>query len=297
PGANTNLDSSGTNHATAVELARRSGSPIFLYLAGDFPQSIVEAADVGYAATMAPKLVGFGREVDRALAAAVPGTPVTYIGHSYGVSIVGTAEQEGLRADRVVYASSAGTGIHATEWHDPNPNVQRYSMTAPGDPIALSQSAPYNPHGANTLGGDPDEVPGVIRLDTGYYGATNPLHPDEVVFGPDGHGKYWHDPDSDAFRNLAGVISGGDVIGYVERGIEGDNVDIDVGDDGDFAAELYDLARAQAGAVVSGAELPGLLPRIPTFDGIEDPYGHPVVTDNPGRGPAIVVPTADSSRC
>src|SRR3546814_1136993 len=57
-------------------------------------------------------------------------------------------------------------------------SVQRYSMTAPGDLIGVVQSYPEggltvpggihlpgNPHASEVLGGDPDEVPGVIRLD------------------------------------------------------------------------------------------------------------------------------------
>ncbi len=313
PGTNTNLNGSGSNHNSAVNLARESGSPIFLYMENDFPQGLDKAADKSYAANMAPQLVAFGHEVDRAVAASAPGTPVTFVGHSYGGAIVGTAEQLGLNADRVVHASSAGTGIYTTDYTNPNPNVQRYSMTAPGDPISVVQGLPrevdtsrypyldYIPgiphtsdgHIGNPLGGlpaatDPDKIPGVTRLDTGYYG-PNGAHPNQVIVGPDGHGKYWDDPGSTAFDNIVGVISGGEVSGYVERGIETNNVDINVGDDGNVRAESWDIGKAFAGQATSGADLPGPLPKLPENDAWEHPWDNPRITDNPGTGPKIEV--------
>ena len=65
--------------------------------------------------------------------------PVTYIGHSYGGSILGTAERLGLTADRTLYLEAAGAGVGVddpSDWHNRNPDVLRFSMTAPLDPIA-----------------------------------------------------------------------------------------------------------------------------------------------------------------
>lgn len=120
---------------------------------------------------MAPKLVDFGHEVDRAVGQNAPGTPVTYVGHSYGGAIVGTAEQMGLRADRILHASSAGTGILPGGYTDPNPNVQRYSMTAPGDPIAIVQSLPRDVRLSDVPG--VDQIPGIPHNVEGRIG--NPL--------------------------------------------------------------------------------------------------------------------------
>ncbi|AKS31933.1 alpha/beta hydrolase [Mycolicibacterium goodii] len=309
PGTNTNLNGSASNSASAVELSKQSGSPVFLYMDGDFPQGLDKAADPSYAASMAPKLVSFGHEIDREVGSGAPDTPVTYIGHSYGGAIVGTAEQMGLRADRVLHASSAGTGILSGEYTNPNPNVQRYSMTAPGDPIGLVQSLPRDvaisdipgvdaipgiPHNTdgrigNPLGGlpsgtDPDHIPGVTRLDTGYYGAEG-AHPNQVIVGPDGHGKYWDDYDSDAFKNMVAVIGGGEATGYVERGIQTNYVDIDLGDDGDFGDEAADQARA---GVAPKA------PRLPwddngSYERRQHPWDNPRVTDNPELGPRVPV--------
>ncbi|APE33784.1 hypothetical protein BOX37_07155 [Nocardia mangyaensis] len=179
-----------------------------------------------------------------------------------------------------VYVPGTGTGVFDTGWNNPNPAVQRYSMTAPGDPIGVVQSYPEaglsipggvripgNPHASAELGGDPDEVPGVTRLDTGFYGtATSGHRPGEVVFGPDGHGKYWDDPKSTAFANIVGVIAGGEVTGYVERGIESRWIDVGLGDNGNGAKEAFDAGKAaSAGAL---------------FD--VDPYADPRITDKPG---------------
>ncbi|MEV0669447.1 alpha/beta hydrolase [Mycobacterium sp. NPDC050441] len=308
PGTGTNLNGSGSNHKAAVELADQSESPVFLYMGDDFPQDLLtDATDPSYAASMAPKLVSFGHEIDREVGAGAAGTPVTYIGHSYGGAIVGTAEQMGLRADRVLHASSAGTGILSGEYTNPNPDVQRYSMTAPGDPIGPVQSLPRDatdqqwidsipgiPHTVdgqvgNPLGGlpsatDPDKIPGVTRLDTGYYGLGGGHH-GEVIVGQNAHGEYWNDPKSDAFKNMVAVISGGEATGYVERGIETNYMDIDIGDDGNFRAEASDTAR--------GFGAPKI-PELPwdddgSYERRQHPWDNPRVTDNPGRGPQIQV--------
>ncbi|GAB05497.1 pimeloyl-ACP methyl ester carboxylesterase [Gordonia amarae] len=248
PGTGTKLESMDSNVKAARNLAKATGGPVFVYLDGDLPQKLGyeglgkagmntltsglkwgpggaalaakngldeslkdSAADPRFAKEMAPGLVTFGKSLDAEIDAVAPGAKTTYIGHSYGGSVVGTAEQLGLRADRVIYASSAGTGVYDTGWKNPNHDVERYSMTAPGDPIHYSQELPMNPHGA-----DPDSTKGVTRLDTGYYG------PDENgqqrrVEGARGHGEYWNDPQSDAFKNMVKVIRGEQPTEYVER--------------------------------------------------------------------------------
>lgn len=245
PGTGTGLHSNEGDRGRAAALAEASGSPVFLYVDGFLPQDIAPPAEDlaaeltavlgfsvatgnpsrlaalaqgelestvgtamhgGQARAMAPGLVDFGRELDAELAARAPGTQTTFIGHSYGGSVLGTAEQLGLRADRVVYASSAGTGAGDGEWANRNPDVQRYSLTAPGDPIQLAQK-----YGASVHGGDPDSAPGVRRLDTGHYSDGG------LVAGPDGHSKYLNDTGSTAFENIVAVITGDETSGYVER--------------------------------------------------------------------------------
>ena len=148
---------------------------------------LADAADTRYALEMAPRLVAFSEDVERQAG----DRPVTYIGHSYGGSIVGTAERFGLTADRVIYveAAGAGVGVHDPgDWHDRNPAVIRFSMTAPGDPISAVQGIPFGPHGA-----DPDQMAGVVPLATGRSLTGWPM------VGPSTHSDVLTEP-SDAWR-------------------------------------------------------------------------------------------------
>lgn len=236
PGTGTNLDRSNQNYEAGWNLAHLSGAPVFVFADGDLPQNIGweeplrrldprsfgdqsgehhalsdSAFNTRFALDLAPKLVAFGHELDTELDENAPGAKTTYIGHSYGGSALGTAEQLGLRADRVVYASSAGTGIFDAPWNDANPQVKRYSLTPPGDIIQGVQSFPYNPHG-----GDPDNTPGVTRLDTGFYSGESPEHRG-LVAGAGSHGEYFNDRNSTAFRNIVEVIQGDRPTPYVHR--------------------------------------------------------------------------------
>jgi hypothetical protein len=202
PGLNTTFDDAADDVATARRFVAGSGGDVAMitYLGGDFPAGpllagVAEAADPRYALQMAPRLVAFSEDVERR---AGP-MPVTYLGHSYGGSILGTAERFGLTADRVIYveAAGAGVGVHdPSDWHDRNPEVSRFSMTAPGDPISLVQGIPFGPHGA-----DPDQMPGVVQLDTGRRLTGVPMA------GPSAHSDVINEP-SDAWRNILAVITG-----------------------------------------------------------------------------------------
>lgn len=208
PGLNTTFEGSAANTATArryVE-AGHGGIAVITYLGGPFPHGnpvtgLVEAADPRYAQDMAPRLVAFSEDVDRTVDALGRDVPVTYIGHSYGGSILGTAEAQGLTADRTLYVAAAGAGVGVDDpgdWHNRNPNVVRYSMTAPLDFIELVQGIPGGPHGA-----DPDEMPGVIRLAAGDYDDGRPM------IGPKAHSDVLNVTASDAWRTILGVITGG----------------------------------------------------------------------------------------
>jgi uncharacterized protein YukE len=215
PGVNTTIDGSAANTATARRFVTATGGDVAVitYLGGPFPQVhdpaavLFDAADPGYALDMAPRLVAFTEDVDRRVG---DGVPVTVIGHSYGGSIVGTAETLGLTSDRTLFLGAAGAGVgvdDAGDWRNRNPDVLRYSMTAPGDFIELVQGIPGGPHGA-----DPDEVDGVIRLSTGNYDDGRP------VAGWDAHSGMLNRP-SDSWRTILSVITG-DV--HSTRGITAD---------------------------------------------------------------------------
>jgi hypothetical protein len=206
PGLNTTIESSAANTATARRFvsATRGDVATITYLGGPFPRGnpvtgLVDAANPRYALDMAPRLVAFSEDVDRTVDDTGRPIPVTYIGHSYGGSIVGTAEALGLTADRTLYVAAAGAGVGVddpNDWHNRNPDVLRFSMTAPGDFIEAVQGVPGGPHGA-----DPDEMPGVIRLTTGHYDDGR------LMAGSQAHSDILNWP-SDAWRNVLAVITG-----------------------------------------------------------------------------------------
>jgi len=207
PGLNTTIEGSTANTQTARRFvsATRGEVATITYLGGRFPHGqnaaagLADAASPRYALDMAPRLVAFSEDVDRTVDATKRPIPVTYIGHSYGGSIVGTAEALGLTADRTLYVAAAGAGVGVddpSDWHNRNPDVLRFSMTAPGDFIEAVQGVPGGPHGA-----DPDEIPGVIRLATGHYDDGR------LMAGPQAHSDILNWP-SDAWRNILAVITG-----------------------------------------------------------------------------------------
>ena len=204
PGVNTTMEGSAANAATARRFVTGSEGDVAMitYLGGPFPQVrnplavLLDAADPDKAQDMAPRLVAFSEDVERTVA---PGVPVTVIGHSYGGSIVGTAETMGMTSDRTLFLAAAGAGVgvdDASEWHNRNPDVVRFSMTAPGDFIEMVQGIPGGPHGA-----DPDEMAGVIPLATGRYDDGG------FVAGFGAHSGMLNRP-SDSWRTILAVITG-----------------------------------------------------------------------------------------
>jgi uncharacterized protein YukE len=208
PGMNTTLEGSAADTTAARRFVTATHGEVaaITYLGGPFPAggnvlgSILEATSTHFALEMAPRLAAFSADVDRTVDATGRQVAVTYVGHSYGGSILGTAEALGLTADRTLYVAAAGAGVGVDDpgdWHNRNPDVLRFSMTAPGDPIELVQGLPGGPHGA-----DPDEMPGVIRLATGHYDDGRPMA------GPRAHTDVIDCPASDSWRTILGVITG-----------------------------------------------------------------------------------------
>lgn len=293
PGTHSSMDNRSSTTDAAPLLSRSTGGPVFVFLDGDFPQRLGyeglgsalpqlargdipsaavdvavglvagisgSAVDPSFARTMAPRLVEFAEQVDAEIALHAPGASTTVIGHSYGGSVVGSAEQLGLRADRVVYASSAGTGVFDGPWRNANPGVERFSMTAPGDPIGVVQSlGSLNPHGA-----DPDTAAGVTRLDSGRFSDGT------LIEGTRGHGDYWKDPGSTAFRNMVDVVRGDSPIPYVERRpdvLPKLHLGVDSGLPeklAEGAGELLELGLGPLGDLLDGdIDLPGPIPDVP----------------------------------
>jgi hypothetical protein len=208
PGMNTTVEGSAANTDTARRFVTATHGEVaaITYLGGPFPHgpnvfaALAEAADPHYALQMAPGLAAFSADVDRTVDATGRQVAVTYVGHSYGGSVLGTAEALGMTADRTLYVAAAGAGVGVDDpgdWHNRNPDVLRFSMTAPGDVIQLVQGLPGGPHGA-----DPDEMAGVIRLATGHYDDGRPMA------GPGAHTDVIDRPDSDSWRTILAVITG-----------------------------------------------------------------------------------------
>ncbi|MDX2357069.1 alpha/beta hydrolase [Dietzia sp. PP-33] len=226
PGTGTNLDMSHVNTDVAVDLVAAGGGRLVViaFLDGEFPQDIM--ADAGrprYAEAMAPRLVRFCREVDRAVEIECPGAALTVVGHSYGGRIVGTAERLGLRADRVVYAESPDLGVGVSgpaDWRAPGP-VRRFSFTAPGDPVELLQVR----FGLRRPWSTSDLSDGATRLDTGYFADGTP------VYGTRGHGGVF-DRGCGAFEAMLAVMLGGSVPLWRDREIRARHTRVGRGDDG-----------------------------------------------------------------
>jgi hypothetical protein len=208
PGMNTTVEGSAANTDTARRFVAATHGEVaaITYLGGPFPHgpnvvaALAEAADPHFALEMAPRLAAFSADVDRTVDATGRQVAVTYVGHSYGGSILGTAEALGMTADRTLYVAAAGAGVGVDDpgdWHNRNPDVLRFSMTAPGDVIEFVQGLPGGPHGA-----DPDDMPGVIRLATGHYDDGRPMA------GPQAHTDVIDRQDSDSWRTILAVITG-----------------------------------------------------------------------------------------
>lgn len=210
PGMNTTVEGSASNTETARQFVAESDGEVaaITFLGGDFPKSeflplaLLQASRSGYALHMAPRLAAFSHQLEHELDGLGRDVPTTFIGHSYGGSILGTAEAAGLTADRTVYVAAAGAGVGVddpSDWHDANPHVQRFSLTAPGDFIGLVQGIPFGPHGA-----DPDELPGVVHLGTGHYADGRPMA------GISAHTDIINAVGSGSWRNILAVITGDD---------------------------------------------------------------------------------------
>ncbi|WP_037363350.1 alpha/beta hydrolase [Amycolatopsis orientalis] len=213
PGVHTRMDTfqSYADLGRSLVAADPSGrTAMVVWADGVFPQNVTtEGAEASYAQTMAPNLKAFGDELRGQVDAQTGGAAtITAIGHSYGGATVGLADQQGLPVDRVLHVESAGMGHGVWSPADLPPSqagVQRYSMTAPLDPIVLAQG------NAGALewtgighGADPDIFPGVTELATGRDAAGN------VQWGLSSHSGVLK-PGSDSWENIYGVLTGGHV--------------------------------------------------------------------------------------
>lgn len=169
------------------------------------PQEVVfDACDNSYAKHLGPGLADLVNHLQNPT-----GAPVTVVGHSYGGSVVGAAEAAGMHADRILHVESAGAGPGVDSINDyAYPDTDRYSMTAPGDPIEYAQGTSLDPVGH---GADPNELGDVVRLETGY---ADVRHPSEGILEGGGAHSGVFNRGTTAYNNILGVMTGDDVSLY-----------------------------------------------------------------------------------
>ena len=173
---------------------------VVAWMGDDFPDTLTAAAGGSSAEDAAPRLRDFMAGLD------IPSTTrSTVLGYSYGGAVVGTAERQGLVADQVLHVESAGAGAGVTGLDDYAGGVgKHYTMTAPGDPIRLFRGIDI---GGLGHGGDPDRMPGFLRLPTGCYRPDDPDHPGEPIQGLSAHWDVFS-RGSTAWESMRSVMIG-----------------------------------------------------------------------------------------
>lgn len=205
----SNFDSNATRSERFANNDPTGGLAMITWMGGDLPDSIVKDAPfANYAVDLGPGLADFSHDVRLEVERAGSDAQVTYAGHSYGGAVVGRAELSGLDADRVLHIESAGMGHDVKDADDlpsSQSDVERYSMTAPGDIIGDIQGTQMGDNIGH--GADPDTFEGTTRLDTG-----------DKVDGTPNTGVNSHtdvfEVQSDAWRNMYEVFTGGTVETY-----------------------------------------------------------------------------------
>lgn len=214
PGTGTKMSSvDGPMNTAGSFVAENGGNDLAMitWAGSGFPTDLEGAISGDYAREAAPKLAEFSYALDQEIAANSGGNDVqvTTAGHSYGGSIVGLAQTHGLYTDKVLHIESAGMGVGVTnagDYHPPSGHAPTsYTMTAPGDPIAIVQGSSL------AQGADPTDQPGFIELETGNYPAVYPEHPElagKPVEGQAAHGGVVI-PHTGAWWNMYGVFTDG----------------------------------------------------------------------------------------
>lgn len=218
PGTGTTMSSfHGTDERARdiYERARRlqrdgeaGPSAVFAWAGGRFPQHLGEAPSDSFSRDLGPRLRDFAAGVDRHPATST----LTITGHSYGAAVVGMAESEGMRADRVLYVAGAGIGNDNTKVADfPHTgDVPHYTLMARNDAIVgyiQGFDVGSTGHGASPLR-DPD----VTRLETGFLDVENPVKGEDIEsLGAFKSHSGVYTVGSTSFENIVQTIVGGRV--------------------------------------------------------------------------------------
>lgn len=205
PGTGTDVASLGGNidrmadlQAQAETIPGSGQTSTIVWLGYDAPNDIFpDALGAGYAKDGAPALRDFTfglRESHQG-----PEARVTVIGHSYGSTVVGTADAmagEGLAANDIIAMGSPGMGYEASErrgWFD-SPLVDDVSDMHIGADHFWAGAASNDPVSYT-------EVHGNSPVDWSFGGQRI------TTDGASGHSEYWN-PGTEALRNQAYILTG-----------------------------------------------------------------------------------------
>ena len=214
PGTGTDVGSLGGNldrmadlQAQAETIPGSGDTSTIVWLGYDAPDHIPAAVLPGYATDGAPALRDFTlglRESHQG-----PDANVTVIGHSYGSTVVGTADAlagEGLAVNDIIAMGSPGMGYEARErqgWFD-GPMVDDISDMHIGADHFWAGAAANDPVTYT-------EVHGNSPVDWSFGGQRI------TTEGASGHSEYWN-PGTEALRNQAYILTGNyDQVDTVRR--------------------------------------------------------------------------------
>jgi len=214
PGTGTDVASMGGNldrmadlQAQAETIPGSGDTSTIVWLGYDAPDHIPAAVLPGYATDGAPALRDFTlglRESHQG-----PDANVTVIGHSYGSTVVGTADAlagEGLAVNDIIAMGSPGMGYEARErqgWFD-GPMVDDISDMHIGADHFWAGAAANDPVTYT-------EVHGNSPVDWSFGGQRI------TTEGASGHSEYWN-PGTEALRNQAYILTGNyDQVDTVRR--------------------------------------------------------------------------------
>lgn len=218
PGTSTNLGSMNGSldrmddlRAASTAIPGSGDVSTIVWLGYDAPDNIPAAALVGYAEDAAPDLRLFTEGLRASHQG--PESHVTVIGHSYGSTVVGTADalggqgtDDGLEADDIIALGSPGMGVESSDrqgWFD-GPMVDDVSDMHIGADHFWAGAASDDIVSYT-------EIHGNSPVDWSFGGQRI------TTDGAGGHSEYW-DTDTEALRNQAYIVTGNyDQVATVAR--------------------------------------------------------------------------------
>lgn len=215
PGTNTTIASVDhyNNALNAMDGDDADGTVSIYWQGAHLPQDLVrDNATPHYNEEGAPLLAAFDHAADLEMASdRHRDVPTTYVGHSAGGSLLGTAEREGLDSTNIVYVAPAGNGHEVSSPEDTeNEYAYRYLIQTNDDPISWAQVFGGGAQsGSFWEGSHPVHQMGAVRLESG-------LRDDGTIL--EGHTSYFEHGSTSA-RNIEGVVYGEDVYPYLEPDI------------------------------------------------------------------------------